>query len=91
MQEIALTIVGKPGCHLCAVASEIVDVAIAELPDEVAEQITIDEVSILDDRALYDTFWEKIPVLLINGQVHSYWRIDAQKLRSAIADVAAAS
>ncbi len=91
MAGIALTIVGKPDCHLCETASEIVDVAIAELPDAIAESISIDEVSILDDKVLHDNFWEKIPVVLINGTVHSYWRVNAAELQRALTDAATAA
>lgn len=91
MAEIALTIVGKPGCHLCETASDIVNLVVAELPDALAETVTLTELSILDDRALYDTFWEKIPVVLINGAVHSYWRVNAADLQRAISDAAHAA
>ena len=37
-----LTLIGKPDCHLCDVASEIIDAVVAELPDAAAERIEID-------------------------------------------------
>lgn len=91
MASIELTIVGKPDCHLCETVSEIVDVAIAELPDSIAESIEVHELSILEDKVLHDTFWEKIPVVLINDSVHSYWRVNAAELQRALTDAATAS
>lgn len=44
------------------------------------------ELSILDDPRLYDEYWEKIPVVLIDGRVHDYWRVDPQRLRRALSD-----
>lgn len=79
-----LTIIGKPGCHLCDVAEEIVDAVVADLPDDVAEQIAIEQTSILDDAGLYEQWWEKIPVLLIDGRLHAHWRVSPDRLRVAL-------
>lgn len=80
-----LTIIGKPDCHLCDVAHEIVDRVLAELPEDRADQIEVVEASILDDPALYEQWWEKIPVVLIDGRLHAHWRLDAARLRAALA------
>ena len=79
-----LTLIGKPDCHLCDVASEIVDAVVAELPDAAAERIEIVEASIHDDPALYEQWWEKIPVVLIDGELHAHWRLSADRLREAL-------
>lgn len=79
-----LTLIGKPDCHLCAVASEVIDAVVAELPDAAAEQIEIVEVSIHDDPALADLWWEKIPVVLIDGEFHAHWRVSPDRLRDAL-------
>ncbi|MBW8762080.1 MAG: glutaredoxin family protein [Microbacterium sp.] len=79
-----LTLIGKPDCHLCDVASEIIDTVIADLPDAAAESIEVVEASIQDDPALYDLWWEKIPVVLIDGELHAHWRLSADRLRSAL-------
>jgi len=81
-----LTLIGKPDCHLCDVASEIIDTVIAEMPDAAAENIEIVEASIQEDPALYDLWWEKIPVVLIDGELHAHWRLSADRLRSALED-----
>lgn len=81
-----LTLIGKPDCHLCEVASEIVDAVVAEMPDAAAERIEIVEASIQDDPALYELWWEKIPVVLIDGQLHAHWRLSADRLREALED-----
>ena len=79
-----LTLIGKPDCHLCDVASEIIDTVIADMPDAAAESIEIVETSIQDDPTLYDLWWEKIPVVLIDGELHAHWRLSADRLRSAL-------
>lgn len=76
-----LTIISKPDCHLCDVAREIVEVVVADLPEDAVE---VEELSIADDPALHAQWWEKIPVVLIDDRLHAHWRLDAARLRSAL-------
>ena len=80
----ALTLIGKPDCHLCDVAREVVEAVISELPEEAAERIEITEASINDDPALFDLWWEKIPVILIDGELHAHWRVSPNRLRKRL-------
>jgi len=79
-----LTLIGKPDCHLCDVAEQIVETVVAELPEGAADRVTIEQASIADDAALYEKWWEKIPVVLIDGDVHAHWRVSADRLRAAL-------
>ena len=36
---------------------------------------------------LNDRYAEEIPVLLINGRVHNYWRIDPVRLTTALLEL----
>ena len=75
-----ITLIGKPECHLCDVAREVVDLVVAES----GQDVVIEERSILDDAELYARWWEKIPVVLIDGEFHAHWRVSADRLRSAL-------
>lgn len=79
-----LTLIGKPDCHLCDVAEQIVESVVAELPAEVADRLVIEQASIAEDTALYERWWEKIPVVLIDGELHAHWRVSADRLRAAL-------
>ena len=88
MSTAHLTLIGKPGCHLCDVARAVVTAVLAELETEAgAPAVLLEEKSILDDAELHDRFVEDIPVLLINGRVHNYWRIDPVRLHTALLEV----
>lgn len=81
----AITLLTKPGCHLCDAAREVVGQVVAELAaGEAALIVPVEELSILDDRALWENYAEEIPVVLINGRVHNIWRIDPVRLRTAL-------
>lgn len=79
-----MTLVGKPGCHLCDDAREVVTAVVADLGDTADIAIVLEEKSILDDAALHERFVEEIPVVLIDGAVHNYWRIDPVRLKAAL-------
>jgi len=72
-------LLGKPGCHLCDDARAIVTDVLADFPG-----VGFDEKSILDDPDLLDAYAEEIPVVLIDGRVHTIWRVDATRLRKAL-------
>ena len=80
MPATRLTLLGKPGCHLCDDARAIVSEVLAEFPD-----VAFEERSILDDPALLDAYGEEIPVVLLDDRVHTIWRVDPVRLRKALA------
>jgi hypothetical protein len=88
MTTAHLTLIGKPGCHLCDDARAVVTAVLADLSAESGSPgVVLEEKSILDDPALHELYVEDIPVLLINGLVHNYWRIDPVRLHTAILEV----
>ena len=75
-----LTFIGKPDCHLCEDAHAVVDEVLADFPG-----VELVERSILDETELFDVYVDEIPVLLIDDRVHTIWRVDAGRLRTALA------
>ena len=74
-----ITLLGKPGCHLCDEAREVIARVAADLGARWEERdITLDE---RDTRE----YWDKIPVTLIDGVQHDFWRVSEQRLRAALA------
>ncbi len=74
-----VTLIGKPDCHLCDDARVVIRRVAADLG------VRVEERSILDDRDLYERYWEQIPVTLVDGEQHDYWRVDEARLRAALA------
>ncbi len=86
---IDLTLIGKSGCHLCDEARVTVNAVVGAFRAEytgVARHIQVNlvEHDILVDEELWNKYSEEVPVLLINGKVHNYWRIDPVRLRGAL-------
>jgi glutaredoxin len=82
-----LTLLGKPGCHLCDAARDAVAEVIAGLGP--AASVTVEELSILDDPELNERYWDEIPVVLVNGRVHTIWRVDPARLTHALQEATA--
>ena len=73
-----VTLYGKPGCHLCDDAREVVERVCADLGEEYAE------VDITSDPELAARFAEEIPVTFVDGEQHDFWRVDAERLARAL-------
>ena len=68
----------KPGCHLCEDAKVVIEQVCAEVG------AGFDEVDISGDPELMRTYGEQIPVTFVDGAQHDFWRVDAQRLRTAL-------
>jgi hypothetical protein len=68
----------RPGCHLCEDAVEIVSRVCADVGT------TYREVDITTDPELQRRYGEQIPVTLVDGVQHDFWRVDERRLRAAL-------
>ena len=70
----------RPGCHLCDDARAVVASVCAELGED------FDEVDITgpDAAELMLAYGEEIPVTFVDGEQHDFWRVDADRLRTAL-------
>ncbi|TAL43275.1 MAG: glutaredoxin family protein [Salinibacterium sp.] len=87
MSSARLTLIGKPECHLCDDARDALASAIDELGAR--GSVVVEELSILDDPALNERYWDEIPVVLLNGKVHTIWRVEPDRLKAAITEAIA--
>jgi glutaredoxin len=73
-----ITLLTRPGCHLCDDARTVIARVAAELGVAWQERdITRSE----NDLRAYG---EMIPVTLIDGVQHDFWRVSEQRLRAAL-------
>jgi glutaredoxin len=70
-----ITLYSKPGCHLCEDArAEIEKIAASTGADWI-------EIDITGDDDLVDEYAEMIPVILLDGRMHGYFRVEPERLR----------
>ncbi|MFC4503865.1 MULTISPECIES: glutaredoxin family protein [Streptomyces] len=77
-RERSVTLIGKPDCHLCEDAQAVVEKVCGELgtPWEWKD--------ITQDAGLHERYWEQIPVVLVDGRQHTFWRVDEKRLRKEL-------
>lgn len=80
VSPVRLTLLTKPGCHLCDDARDAVAAVIAET----GVDASVEELNILDDPELNARYWDEIPVVLIGDRVHTIWRVDPARLAKAL-------
>jgi glutaredoxin len=69
----------RTGCHLCEDAAAVLRRLAGELRFGYAE-IDIDR-----DPRLQDAYSDRVPVILLDGMEHGYWRVEEDRLRRALA------
>ena len=79
MTEERVRVLTKPGCHLC-------DDACAEVA-RIADELGIgwSTTDITGDDALLEQWGEYVPVVLVDGEVHDWFRVNPERLRAALA------
>ena len=73
-----VTLFSNPGCHLCDDARAVIEAVCTELGE------TYDEIDITTSDELMESYGEQIPVTLVDGARHDFWRVDADRLRVAL-------
>ncbi|MEA2425501.1 MAG: hypothetical protein QOH13_1911 [Thermoleophilaceae bacterium] len=77
-----VTLYGKPGCHLCEEARDVVVAVRAEHPFD------LDEVDITRDPELESRYRERIPVVAIDGEEVLELVIERSELEDRLASMA---
>lgn len=70
-----LTLLGKPGCHLCDEARDVIVRIATDLG------VRWDERDVTADLDDYAEYGDRIPVVLLDGKEHGYWQVDEIRLR----------
>jgi glutaredoxin len=75
----SVTLITRAGCHLCVEA----ETRLAELAVELDFKLQLLDVD--GDRARANEYSDRVPVILINGVEHGYWRLEEARFRAALA------
>ena len=74
-----ITLLTRPGCHLCDTAREVIVRVAGDLAVPWEERDITRSAQDLHD------YSDKIPVTLIDGVQHDFWHVSEQRLRAALA------
>jgi glutaredoxin len=74
-----VTLVTRLGCHLCEIAEQLLRRMSGELG------FAYGEVDVDGWPDLRDEYSDRVPVILLDGREHGYWRVEEARLRQALA------
>ena len=74
----AITLLSRPGCHLCDDARAIISRVAGELG------VAWEERDITRSADELRAYGDQIPVTLIDGVQHDFWRVSEDRLRAAL-------
>jgi glutaredoxin len=74
-----VTLVTRAGCHLCETAEGMLRKLAAELG------FGYREMDVDSSPVLRDEYSDRVPVILVDGKEHGYWRVEEPRLRRALA------
>jgi hypothetical protein len=77
-RDHAITLLPRPGCHLCDEARAVIARVAADLGVAWEERDITRSDSDLRD------YWDQIPVTLIDGVQHDFWHVSEDRLRAAL-------
>jgi hypothetical protein len=75
-----ITLIGKPGCHLCDDQRAVIEAVAAETG------ASWEELLVTDSLELADEYWLEVPAVLVDGKKIGYWVVTADSIRTALAD-----
>ena len=78
MSEPRVTVYTRVNCSLCATA----EADVARICGELGHRWVA--VDIETDPELRAEYGDRVPVIMIDGQEHGFWRVEAPRLRAAL-------
>jgi shikimate kinase len=73
-----VTLLVRVDCHACAAAREDIARICADLG------VPWDTTDVDTDPELRAEYGDRIPVILVDGREHGFWRVEEQRLREAL-------
>jgi hypothetical protein len=72
--DARLALITRPGCHLCEDAKAALDRVVAVTGDSWIEK------DVTGDIELEREYGDRLPVVLLDGKEHGYWRVEEERL-----------
>ncbi|MEV4200311.1 glutaredoxin family protein [Micromonospora globbae] len=72
--DARLTLITRPGCHLCDEARAALERVVAVTGDRWVEWDVTGNIELERD------YGDRLPVVLLDGREHGYWRVEEERL-----------
>ena len=78
---MSITLLTRDGCSACEAARADLDRICGELSVEF-DIVDVDVAATSGDAELRAEYGDRLPVVLLDGEEHSYWEVDEPRLRA---------
>ena len=84
MGSVQVTVIGRDECHLCDDATRVIEGVLTGFHD-----VTLDTRKVEENPEWLEFYTDKVPVILIDGVEHGYWRVNETIFRGALVQAGA--
>ena len=84
MGSVHVTVIGREACHLCDDATDLIESVLADF-----HNVSLEKRLVEDSSEWLEFYSDKVPVILIEGVEHGYWRVNEEIFRGALAQAGA--
>jgi Glutaredoxin and related proteins len=84
MGSVRVTVIGRDECHLCDDATKLLEAVLPDFHNVILEKRKLEE-----NAEWLEFYTDKVPVILIDGVEHGYWRVNEKIFRGALAQAGA--
>lgn len=84
MGSVQVTVIGRDECHLCDDATRVIEGVLTGFHD-----VTLDKRKVEENPEWLEFYTDKVPVILIDGVEHGYWRVNEKIFRGALVQAGA--
>ncbi len=70
----------RAGCHLCDEAI----IVVRDVCWTVGASFDTLDIDAADDPSLLATYSDQVPVIFVDGSIHDFWRVDAERLTKSL-------
>jgi glutaredoxin len=83
--KLNISLITRNACHLCDEASDALAQVLARFASEYpSAEYVVENIDIDSHPELLERYSDEVPVVLLNGQQQSFWRIDQERLYAAL-------
>lgn len=79
MDNVQVIVIGREACHLCEEATDLIESVLRGYANVVLEKRGVEE-----KPDWLEFYADKVPVILIDGVEHGYWRVNEEIFRGAL-------
>jgi glutaredoxin len=79
MGSVQVTVIGREACHLCDDATDLIESVLTDFQNVSLEKRLVEE-----SAEWLEFYTDKVPVILIEGVEHGYWRVNEEIFRGSL-------